>query len=136
MGEVLEFPNNNERGERVGFYELADVEVGINNVLSQTANPDRVQNQNPVIKEISGEMQEIGALVEEKIDGIDGLRPGMPSVEEFREAARSLVMTPFDFGSGRPAIDYFPCNAIVHHLTKKYEAKLASFKQEGFASLR
>jgi len=127
MNEIIKFPT--PEGARIGFYELGDVSLKFRNVFEQTLDPDRALNSRESIQSVVEDVNKIKETIAEAIDDIDGLRPGMPTPEEFRNQAWDVLCMPLEFGSGRAAMDYYGTETALNELVQKYEAKRNELKE-------
>lgn len=126
MNEVIKFPT--PEGAKIGFYELQDISLKFRNIFEQTLDPDRALNSNESIQSVVADVDKITKAIGEAIDDIDGLRPGIPTPEEFRDQVWEVLCIPLEFGHGRAAMDYYKTESALHELVAKYHAKRQELK--------
>jgi len=127
MSEVIKFPT--PEGAKIGFYELDDIGLKFRNVFEQTLNPDRALNSRQSMRAVTEDVVRIKGAISEAIENIDGLRPDMPTPEEFQELAWELLCIPLEFGQGRAAMDYYGTQPALHELVAMYNAKRNELKE-------
>jgi hypothetical protein len=124
---IIKFPT--PENVRIGFYELKETEQKFSNLFKQTLDPDRKLNSRESIHSVQGDVNSIKSEISTSIDKIDGLRPGMPTPEEFKEQVWELLCMPLEFGTGRAAMDYYGTENAFHELAKQYEEKRTELKK-------
>jgi len=65
----------------------------------------------------------------EAVENIDGLRPDMPTPEEFRTMAWEVLCMPLEFGQRRAAMDYYGTEPALYELVAQYNAKRNELKE-------
>lgn len=126
MNEIINFPT--PEGAKIGFYELNNISQKFRNVFEQTLDPDRAMNSNESIRSVTEDVDKIKEAIGKAVDDIDGLRPGMPTPEEFRDQIWEVLCMPLEFGQGRAAMDYYGTESALHELVAKYNAKRKELK--------
>lgn len=126
MSEIIKFPS--PEGAKIGFHELDDISLKFRNVFEQTLDPDRSLNSHESIQSVVEDVNKIKEAIGDAIDGIDGLRPAMPTPDEFRNQVWEVLCMPLEFGQGRASMDYYKTQPALHELVAKYNEKRNELK--------
>lgn len=69
------------------------------------------------------------------IDGIDGVRPGLPSVEKFKADAWELLCVPLNYGTGRVSMGYYKNEMALDELVQAYAHKRNELQTNALANI-
>lgn len=130
---VVPFPTPEHA--KIGFTELSELGLAIENLFSQTVDSTRSLNSPESIKKVKEETAQITEKIATLIDGIDGIRPDMPSVEEFASQAWELLCVPLMHGQDRASITYYGTEEAYSQLIHLYQKKQAELQQRAMESL-
>jgi len=130
---IVPFPS--PEGVKVGLYELQNLTLNIRNIFEQTADRDRVLNDHAIIHQVVEEVQTIKDKVLAIIDGIDGIRPGLPSVDAFKAEAWELLCLPLTYGTGRASMGYYKTEASLNEVVHAYQRKLAELQHNALTNI-
>lgn len=120
---------------KVGFTELSELGLAVENLFSQTADSTRQLNSHESIAKVKAETAQIAEKIAKLVDDIDGIRPGMPSTEEFASQAWELLCIPLHYGTGRASMMYYGTEDAYHQLTRLYQNKQAELQKRAMESL-
>jgi|GEM_PF-4908149 len=130
---VTAFPT--PENTKVGFTEINQLQLSVENLFSQTADPLRQLNTKESIQAVKNETQLISDKIVTAISEIDGIRPGMPSVDEFSAQIWAILTTPLEYGENRAALSYYGTEEAFAKLVNMYKSLNAQLQKNALDSL-